>query len=62
MEEKERKNLSTAEEIKNRVCSLYGGPAKIYDYEPSITEEDTLIVLFRDGSQANMSHEEFKKL
>lgn len=68
------KNLSTAEEIKKRRDPLFVGVAKIFDSFKSTTmftspyEENsmdytsTLIVIFKDGSQANMSHEEFAKL
>jgi hypothetical protein len=72
--EKILKNLSTAEEIKKRKDPLFGGFAKVYDFfkselvfaspyeENKVDYTDTLIVIFKDGSQANMTTEEFKKL
>jgi len=72
--EKTLRNLSTAEEVKKRKDPLFGGFAKVADFfksklvftspyqENSVDYTDTIIVVFKDGSQANMSHEEFAKL
>lgn len=47
-------NLSTLTEV-----SLRG---KIIDIFPSTLREDTLIVIFADGSQCNINNEVYKQL
>lgn len=60
--EKENRNLSSFEEIKNRKDPLYGGVATPTEIKPSIIKEDTFIILFKDGSQANVNQETLNKL
>lgn len=51
------KSLTTIEELKRRKDYLKGGPARYYDHFVSLIREEVFIVLFKDGSQANVNKE-----
>ncbi len=57
-----KRNLSTFNEIKNRKDPMTGKIAILFDCFTSTIKEDTYILQFKDGSQANINHETLVKL